>query len=81
MTIRFERPRVALDFRALADSLPAKVDGVGEADAVPRVPNALFSDVLKAHINRAVQAGRVRRGLAPGEPFDIEADLPEMRRD
>lgn len=81
MTIRFERPRVALDFRALADSLPAKVDGVGEADAVPRVPNALFSDVLRAHINRAVQSGRIRRGLPAGEPYDLEADLPDWVRE
>lgn len=78
--LKFERPRVALDFRALADSLPAAVSGLGEVSC-PGFPDSSTEAALKAHINRAVQAGRVRRGLAPGEPFDIEADLPEMRRD
>lgn len=76
--LKFERPRVALDFRALADSLPAAVSGLGEVSC-PEIPDNSFASALKAHVNRAVQSGRVRRGLPAGEPFDLEDDLPEWR--
>lgn len=76
--IRFERGRVGLEFRALAASLPDVTPGkldephqfVGEINLMGR---------LKAHINAAVIAGRVRRGLPAGDYFDLEADLPELR--
>lgn len=77
--IRFERPRVALDFRALADSLPAKVDGVGEIEVMPARADGYFLGTLKAHINAAVRAGRVRRGLPSGRPFDLDDDYIETR--
>lgn len=76
--IRFERPRVALDFRALADSLPAKAAGLGETTLDFAEGRSTLA-ALKAHINAAVQACRVRRGLPAARPFDLDEDYIETR--
>lgn len=72
--IRFERPRVAMDFRALSASL----DGIDPPGVVqimtPDEQRAELAAALKAHINTRVQAGRVRRGHPIGSFFDLEDD-------